>query len=95
MAKVSIPDLVIYELNFFKLSSSSLNGAIFMFVKTCVGGIGGFRRTVKDRSYVFSKMNNPFKEYFQRLKTGQFWGHVQSFFDQGSGVWGLMVLNFI
>jgi hypothetical protein len=31
----------------------------------------------------------PFKEYFQRLKTGQFWGHVQWFFDRR--FWGLGV----
>jgi hypothetical protein len=43
MAKVPIPDLVIYELNYFLAFLIIFHyGAIFMFVKTSVGGIGAF-----------------------------------------------------
>jgi len=52
-------------------------------------GLGLFRRTVKAGSYVFFKTDDPFKEYFQQLKTCQFLGHVQSFFDRVFRVLGL------
>ncbi len=51
-----------------------------MFVKTSVGRVGALEGNVKAGSYVFSKMDDPFKEYFQRLKALQFWGSCPIFF---------------
>jgi len=55
-----------------------------------------FRGNVNAGSYVFSKMDDPFKEYFQRLKNPSVLGVMSNLFlTAGSRVWGLMVLNFV
>jgi len=89
MAKVSIPDLVIYDLNFFSFLDHVSMEPYFYVCKDQWWPSWGFLEGLSRLGLFFCKMDDPFKVYVQRLKTHQFWGPYPIFFD--GWLWGLGV----